>query len=129
MSLETLASTLPRRSVRMNDGTTLSIVDIGEGQPIVVLPSWTNSAAEYSRLIQYSSGEHRVVAVDMRGHGLSEKTEHGYRISRFSADLRDILTALDLDKAILVGHSLGCAVIWSYLDLFGSSRISALVLA
>jgi pimeloyl-ACP methyl ester carboxylesterase len=129
MSLAPLAATLPRRSIQVSDNVNLNVIDVGEGQPILILPAWTNSAAEYARLIQELSTDHRVIAVDMRGHGQSDKTEHGYRIGRFAADLRAVLTALAVEDVTLVGHSLGCAVIWSYLDIFGSERIASLVFA
>lgn len=48
-------------------------------------------------------------------------------MSRFAADLRDGLEALDLSNVTLLGHSLGCVMIWSYLDLFGDDRLSRLV--
>jgi alpha-beta hydrolase superfamily lysophospholipase len=117
MSIASLAATMPRRTVLLSDGAHLSLIDVGEGRPIVILPAWTNSAAEYARLIQELSSSHRVIAVDMRGHGQSDRTEHGYRIGRFTADLRAVLSALELDDVTLVGHSLGCAVIWSYFDI------------
>jgi len=64
----------------------------------------------------------------MRGHGESDKPNHGYRMSRLSKDLDDFLTALDLHDVVLMGHSMGCSVIWGYLDLFGIDRLSKLIL-
>jgi len=45
----------------------------------------------------------RVVAIDMRGHGESERAAHGYRVSRFAADLADVMATLDLENAVLMG--------------------------
>lgn len=129
MSLAALAHGLPRRTVQTNDGAALSLIDVGEGPPIVILPAWTNSAAEYVGVVHALSSTNRVIAVDMRGHGRSDKVEHGYRIGRFSADLHTILTALQLDAITLVGHSMGCSVIWCYLDIFGPDKIVSLVFA
>jgi pimeloyl-ACP methyl ester carboxylesterase len=64
----------------------------------------------------------------MRGHGNSSKPDHGYRISRLAADLRVAMDVLDLKDATIVAHSMGCAVVWSYLELFGNARIGRLVL-
>lgn len=47
---------------------------------------------------------------------------------RLAADLRDLLCALDLQDATLLGWSLGCPVIWSYLELFGRDRVRDVVL-
>jgi pimeloyl-ACP methyl ester carboxylesterase len=73
-------------------------------------------------------GRYRVIAVDMRGHGESSKPTSGYRIARLAQDTHEFLEAMNLRDVALGGHSMGCSVIWSYWDHFGSDRISRLVL-
>jgi pimeloyl-ACP methyl ester carboxylesterase len=124
---EARIAALPRRTLVMSDGAELSIVDAGSGPPLIILPSWTNSAAQYHHQVTEFAGDYRVLAVDVRGGGLSAKVDHGLRVSRFSADLREICDQLALDRFILMGHSMGCAIIWSYLDLFGPDRVDALI--
>ncbi|MGP4015044.1 alpha/beta fold hydrolase [Saccharopolyspora sp. 5N708] len=111
-----------------NDSVRLHYVEAGVGVPLVLVPGFSQSAAEFGAQIDDLSRDHRVVAVDHRGHGESDRPRHGYRVSRLAADLRDLLEALDLRDVVLLGHSLGCAVIWCYWDLFDRSRISRLVL-
>lgn len=117
-----------RRSILVSDGARLSVIDIGQGAPLLILPAWTNAAVEYWRQIAEFARDHRVIAVDMRGHGESEKTEHGYRVSRFAVDLQDLLTELGIRDVTLMGHSMGCAVIWAYLDQYGPGPAARLVL-
>ncbi|MCI2420592.1 alpha/beta hydrolase [Saccharopolyspora sp. K220] len=111
-----------------NDSVRLHYVTAGAGAPLVLVPGFSQSAAEFGAQIDDLGRDHLVVAVDHRGHGDSDKPPHGYRVSRLAADLRDLLEALDLRDVALLGHSLGCAVIWCYWDLFDRSRISRLVL-
>jgi non-heme chloroperoxidase len=125
---EARIAALPRRRLVMNDGAVLSVIDVGSGRPMIILPSWTNSAAQYHHQVTEFAADHRVIAVDVRAGGLSEKVAYGLRVSRFSADLREILDQLGLDRVILMGHSMGCSIIWSYLDLFGPDRVDALIL-
>ena len=103
----------------------LSVIETGAGPPFVILPAWTNSAAEYHGQVREFARDHRVLAIDMRAHG---EAEHGHRVNRYAADLHDILAALDVNNAVLIGHSMGCSLIWSYLDLYGPGRIAGLVL-
>lgn len=117
-----------RRSVVTNDGVELSVIDVGRGRPLVILPAWTNAANQYWRQIVDFARDHRVIAIDMRGHGESEKPEDGYRIGRFAADLESVLANLEIRDAVLMGHSMGCSVIWAYLDHYGPQRVSKLVL-
>jgi non-heme chloroperoxidase len=66
--------------------------------------------------------------VDARGTGRSEKATHGYRLSRLTHDLHELLNALDLSDVLLVGWSLGVHLIFSYLELFRADRVRGLVL-
>ncbi|MEZ5874731.1 MAG: alpha/beta fold hydrolase [Hyphomicrobiales bacterium] len=93
-----------------------------------MIPGWSQTAAQFKHQIEDLSDRYRVIAFDMRGHGDSDKPVHGYRISRFAKDLHDVLGALDLTEVNLLAHSLGCAVVWCYLDMFGPERLAKLIL-
>ena len=66
----------------------------------------------------------QVIALDMRGHGESEKPEYGHRVSRLQ-DLHQTISKLGLSKVDLMGHSMGCAVIWAYIDLYGQITLNS----
>lgn len=71
----------------------------------------------------------RVIALDHRGHGRSSQPGRGYPLHRLAADVHEVLTALDVDEITLLGHSMGVAVIWAYVDVFGDRGIDRLVFA
>jgi len=81
---EARIAALPRRTLVMNDGAELSIIDAGSGPPLIILPSWTNSAAQYHHQVTAFAADRRVLAVDVRAAGLSAKVDYGLRVSRFS---------------------------------------------
>lgn len=114
--------------VKLGDGTTLHVVTAGAGKPLVMIPGWSQSVAEFKHQIPALANGRRVIAIDMRGHGLSDEAPGGLRISRLSADLHEVLNTLDLHDVDLLGHSMGCSIIWSYLDLFGTDRLARLIL-
>lgn len=114
--------------IRTSDNVTLRYIEAGSGPPLVMLHGWSQSAALFKHQLEALAGRYRVIALDMRGHGASEKPNHGYRVSRLAADLHDVIEALDLPSVNLLGHSMGCAVIWSYWELFRAKRISKIVL-
>ena len=119
---------MQRKTFKTSDGAQLSYISAGEGKPIVMLHGWSQSAEQFKYQIPAFAEHYRVIAVDLRGHGESEKVSFGYRISRLSKDIQELIGALQLEKPHLLGHSMGCAIIWSYLDLFGADEIDRLVL-
>lgn len=122
------AQALPPGQFKTGDGAILNYIESGKGRPLVLIPGWSQTAAMYKHQIEVFSKSHRVIAVDMRGHGESSKPPHGYRIARLALDLRELLEGLRLTDVALAGHSMGCSVIWSYWDQFGADRLSKLVL-
>ena len=111
-----------------SDGITLHYLEKGNGPPLVLLPGWTQPASGYASQLGALSSTFRCLALDFRGYGESERPDHGYRVSRFARDCFDFFNHLGLEDAVLLGHSAGCTVIWSFIDLFGQDRIRALVL-
>lgn len=113
--------------VTTSDGVDLHYIESGSGPPLVLLHGWSQSAELFRHQIESLQSGRRVIALDMRGHGKSQKPAYGYRISRLAQDLHEVLTALDLSDVALLGHSMGCSVIWCYWDLFGAERLAGLV--
>jgi non-heme chloroperoxidase len=111
-----------------SDGVKLHYLDQGVGPPLILLPGWTQPASGFAAQLEALSDTFRCLALDFRGHGESERPVHGYRVSRLAKDCLDFLDHLGLHDAVLLGHSAGCTVIWSFLDLFGQDRIRSLVL-
>jgi len=110
------------------DGTMIQHLEAGKGPAVVLLPGWSGSAQTFLNQLTSFSQSWRTLAIDHRGHGGSPAPEIGYHIHRLAADLRDVITSRDLNGVCLLGHSMGCAVIWSYLELFGRDRLASLIL-
>jgi non-heme chloroperoxidase len=70
-----------------NDGVKLHYLEAGSGNPLVMIPGWSQSAMEFKYQLTGLSDKYHVYALDMRGHGESAKPNHGYRIQRLSADV------------------------------------------
>lgn len=111
-----------------SDGVRLAYLEAGAGKMLLFVPGWSQTAAMFAPLLQDLSQDHLTIAIDMRGHGRSDKPAHGYRLARLAADLAEWIDTNAADKITLIGHSMGCSVIWSYLEQYGDSRIARLVL-
>ena len=110
------------------DGVKLHYLEAGSGEPVVLIHGWSQCAEEFKHQIAGLSRKYRVIAVDQRGHGESGKSVFGYKIHRLSKDLRELLIFLDLTDATVLGHSMGCSVIWGYWELFGADRLAKIIL-
>jgi non-heme chloroperoxidase len=111
-----------------SDGVKLAYWEAGKGKPLIFIPGWSANGAEYINVMYLLSKNYHVYVLDPRNQGLSERTERGARIARFSADLKEFGEHLGVKKADYVGWSMGAAVLWGYIDLFGTKGINKLVL-
>jgi len=82
----------------------------GNGQPIVLLHCYTCSIRWYDGLEPLLTDGHRVIRIDLLGHGGSEKPESGYAIENQAALVAEAMNALEVDGALVAGHSLGAMV-------------------
>ncbi len=90
----------------------LQVLDEGDprGSPIVLIHCYTCSMKWWDKLSPLLTAEHRVIRVDLLGHGGSEKPKAGYAIEDQARGVAEALSELDVDRAIVVGHSLGGTV-------------------
>ena len=115
-------------SFTTSDGVKINYLEAGSGPPMVLIPGWSQTAIQFKHQLTGLSDKFHVYALDMRGHGDSDKPKHGYRIHRLSADVHEFLVGKNLKNVVLGGHSMGCSVIWGYWELYGGDRVSKLLL-
>ena len=96
------------------DGGVIRGVEAGSGQPIVLLHGITLRADVWHRQWDLTD-EARVIALDLRGHGLSTPGTDGASIEANADDLALVLTELDLDGAVIAGHSMGGMVLGRFV--------------
>lgn len=85
----------------------LNIREAGSGRLAIFLHGITALGAVWDPVLTRLKDTFRVVAVDQRGHGLSDKPASGYRADDFSLDALSLIEALGQGPALIVGHSLG----------------------
>ena len=100
-----------RQSVATADGQRLSYVEIDGAadvadDPLILLHGYTDNSRSWSLLAPHLGGRH-IYAVDLRGHGGSDAPPCCYGIDALSQDLLSFMDALGIEKADIVGHSLG----------------------
>jgi pimeloyl-ACP methyl ester carboxylesterase len=93
-------------------GGDLEVVEKGprRGSPIVLIHCFTCAINYWNKMIPTLSRQHRVVAIDLLGHGGSEKPRSGYSVSNQADLVAQALAKLGVTEAEVVGHSLGGAI-------------------
>lgn len=96
----------------------LSAIDVSPASPkrtIVFVHGFGGKAEQWQYQMQKFAMDNRVIALDLRGHGLSDKPSTGYDMPRIQLDLETALTQLKVSPPfVLVGHSFGGAVVTDY---------------
>jgi len=90
-----------------DDGGTLRVLRAGSGRPLVLVHGLLLSSDIWRFQLEGLAGEFDIVAYDQRGHGGSSSGTDLPGLPRLARDLADLLEALDLRDAVLVGHSMG----------------------
>ncbi|MGG7618133.1 alpha/beta fold hydrolase [Bacillus coreaensis] len=111
-------------SFETSDGVELKYWAIGTGKPLIFLPGWSGNGTHFINVMYLLREKYRVYSLDFRNQGLSEKVYYGNRISRYATDVKEFTEHLGIKSADFAGHSMGAAVLWSYIDLYGTQGIN-----
>jgi pimeloyl-ACP methyl ester carboxylesterase len=100
------------------DGESLAYIDRGErsGSAVVLIHGYTDNARDWVPMLPYLSKHDRLILVDIRGHGRSSKPECCYTRLDFAYDIKLLLDALGVQKADIVGHSLGSIIAQTFAE-------------
>ena len=82
----------------------------GSGQPLVLLHGLASTCRIWDLVAPILAEDFSVVALDQRGHGLSDKPDHGYDFASVSRDLREFVREMGMEQPLVVGHSWGGSV-------------------
>jgi pimeloyl-ACP methyl ester carboxylesterase len=109
-----------KKKVVLPDGETLAYIDTGNpsGAPVVLIHGYTDSARDWVPLMPYLSKRFRLILVDIRGHGQSSKPECCYTRLDFAYDIKLLLDSLGIQRADIVGHSLGSIIAQTFAEFW-----------
>ena len=116
-------------TITTKDDTEIYYKDWGKGHPVVFSHGWPLTADDWdAQMLFFGQRGYRVIAHDRRGHGRSSQTWDGNEMDTYSDDLAALFEELDLQNAIMVGHSTGGGEVARYVGRHGAKRVAKAVL-
>ena len=122
----TTPTTHPQRTVQVGD-IAVAVQEYGEGEPLLIINGTTQSLGFWAEVAPILAGRHRVITYDLRGMGASERGAGEISVASLAADARGLLEVLDVERAHVLGYSLGSAIAQE-LALAAPERVASLVL-
>jgi non-heme chloroperoxidase len=112
-------------TITTKDGTQIYYKDWGAGSPVIFSHGWPLSADSWEAQMMFlASNGYRSIAHDRRGHGRSSQPWIGNEMNTYADDLSELIEALDLKGAVLIGFSAGGGEVARYIGRHGTKRIA-----
>jgi non-heme chloroperoxidase len=111
-----------------SDGVKIHYLESGTGPTILLVPGWTMPAEIWQPQIEFFSKSYRVVAVDPRSQGASDKSPEGNYPSRRAQDYKELIDHLGGSPVVMVGWSLAVHETLTFVHMFGTKQLTGLVL-
>jgi pimeloyl-ACP methyl ester carboxylesterase len=99
----------------------------GEGKPLILIHGYGAGMWVWEKQIDFLSQFYRVYALDLIGHGFSDRPKIDYTPEAYIHFLKDFMDGVGIEKAILIGNSMGGGIAWAVAALF-PERVERLIL-
>lgn len=120
--------TQPIMKKTKGDGIQIQLADWeGKGKTVLGVHGITSNCRGFDIIAKQISPENRVLSIDLRGRGLSDKPDTGYSISQHCKDMASVLDDQGIDRAIVMGHSLGAYISMNFAVEY-AGRVEKLIL-
>ncbi len=111
-----------------SDSVKLHYLEAGSGLALVFVPGFTMPAKIWKPQLEYFASDYRVVALDPRSQGRSEKVTEGHHLVRRGKDIGELIDHVNADPAVVVGWSMGVHEILTHAREFGTDPFRGIIL-
>lgn len=109
------------KNAQSSDGVTISYYVEGEGSPaLVFVHGWNGNGMYWENQMDVFKENYKVIAIDLAGYGNSSKERVNYTVQAFAEDVKSVIEKEQLDKVILIGHSMGGNIVVNAASLLGN---------
>ena len=116
-----------RKKILDKDGVKIAYYVYGEGEPFIIFViAWIWTAEHWIPQTNYFSQNFKMVTVDMRGAGESDKPPSNYTLDLYVDDLNSIIEKLQAKNIVLIGECIGASIAIKYVTKYPLALIQAL---
>jgi len=109
------------------DGTKIYYETHGRGETLIFCHGLNSSHLAIKNFIDEFKNDYRTVCYDQRGHAASDRAKIHLNVKTLGQDLKELIDFLELDNVTAIGHSMGAATIFSYVNQFGCEHLKRIV--
>ncbi len=113
------------------DGAQIYYEESGSGEPVVLVHGWAVTHEFFKFQTAELEKKYRVIALDLRGHGRSDRseiTEYNLTIGRLAQDIHELVEHLGLKQVTFMGWSMGVIVLYDYIRQYGCDNVRRMIL-
>jgi N-formylmaleamate deformylase len=110
-----------------SDGVRLHYLEYGQGRSLVVVPGITSPAITWEFIAEELARDFRVLVLDVRGRGLSDKPQTGFELPDYAADVAALVEQTGLERPAVLGHSMGARIAAAWAVIHPEPRGSLLI--
>lgn len=111
----------------MRDGTKIYFESRGRGETILFVHGLNSSHFELREFVDEFKADWHCVSYDQRNHGASDRSSVHLNVKTLGQDMNELIEYLDLREVTVIGHSMGAAAMFSYINRFGCDRLKRVV--
>ena len=114
--------------ITLRDGTRIYYEAMGDPQRqnILFIHGWSCSSLYWQNQLKGLSSKYRTLAIDLRGHGRSDKPPFGYTLAYMARDVHEFIEKLNLKDVFLVGWSMGGSIVFEYFNQFRGEHLKGI---
>lgn len=116
-------------SVEVSPGVKLFVRDWGKGRPLLFIHGWPLSEEMFEyQFTQLPQQGYRCIGLDLRGYGRSDQPWNDCTYDTFADDIKKVIDTLKLEDVVLIGFSVGGAIVLRYMEKYKEHKVTQLVL-
>ena len=110
------------------NGVKLHYVTAGTGKPLILLPGWPETWWSYRKMMPILAKSYKVIVVDIRGMGGSDKPQSGYDKKTIATDIYELIHQLGYQQVFMAGHDIGSMVAFSFAVNYPDATLKLVML-